>query len=72
MAQWVKGPAFLLLWLGLLLWHGFNPWPRKFYMPRVGAAKKKKKSMGIVGKLQFLHAGESTEVLSTCFHLSSL
>ena len=32
-AQWVKGVAFLLLWLGLLLWHRFDPWPRKFYVP---------------------------------------
>ena len=39
MAQWVKDPALSLQWLGLLLWHGFNPWPRKFHMPRVHKKK---------------------------------
>ena len=29
----VKDPALSLLWLLLQLWHGFNPWPRNFYMP---------------------------------------
>ena len=28
-----KDPALSLLWLGLLLWHRFNPWPRNFCMP---------------------------------------
>ena len=31
-AQWVKDLALSLLWLGPLLWCGFDPWPRKFYM----------------------------------------
>ena len=26
-AQWVKGPALWLLWLGSLLWHGLGPLP---------------------------------------------
>lgn len=26
-ALWVKGLALSLQWLGLLLWHRFNPWP---------------------------------------------
>ena len=26
-AQWVKDLALPLLWLRLLLWHGFDPWP---------------------------------------------
>ena len=34
-----------LLWLGLLLWHGFDPWPRKFCMTWVGPKKKKKVSV---------------------------
>ena len=29
----VKYPAWSLLWLGLLLWHGFDPWSRNFCMP---------------------------------------
>ena len=32
-AQWVKDPALSLQWLWLLLWHGFDPWPRNFHMP---------------------------------------
>ena len=30
--------------LGLLLWHGFDLWPRNFLMPWVQSQKKKKKS----------------------------
>ena len=33
----VKDPALSLLWCG------FDPWPRNFYMPRVWPKKKKKK-----------------------------
>ena len=35
MAQWVKDPALPLLWFKSLLWHGFDLWPRNFYMLRV-------------------------------------
>ena len=31
-AQWVKDPALSLQRLRLLLWYGFDPWPRNFYM----------------------------------------
>ena len=41
MVKWDKDPAFLLLWLGSLLWRRFNFWPRNFHTS--GAAKKKKK-----------------------------
>ena len=27
----------------LLLWHGFDPWPRKFHMPWAWPKKKKKR-----------------------------
>ena len=27
MAQWVKDPALSLLWLSLMLWCAFDPWP---------------------------------------------
>ena len=30
--EWVKGPALSLKRLGLLLWHGFYPWPGNFHM----------------------------------------
>ena len=30
--QWVKDSALSLQWLGLLLWHGFSPWPGTFYI----------------------------------------
>ena len=32
-----------LLWLGLLLWYGFNPWPRNLCMPQARPKKIKKK-----------------------------
>ena len=32
----------LSLWLGLLLWHRFHPWPRNFHMPQAQTKKKKK------------------------------
>ena len=35
MAQWVKDLVLSLSWLGLLLWHGCDPWPRNFDMLRV-------------------------------------
>ena len=47
MAQWVKDLALSLQQLGPLLWHGFNPWLRNFYMPQV-QQKKKKNSEQIV------------------------
>ena len=34
-AQCVKDPALSLMWLRLLLWHGFHPWPGNFCMPWV-------------------------------------
>ena len=40
-AQWLKDPVFSLLWLWLLLWYGFNPWPRNFHMPWAGPKKEK-------------------------------
>ena len=47
-AQLVKNPRWSLLWFGLLLWHGSNPWPKNFLMLSVcfvfGVVKKKKKS----------------------------
>ena len=47
MAQWVKDLVLPLLWLGWLLWWGFNPWPRNFCMPQL-QPKKKKACNGLV------------------------
>ena len=38
-AQWVKDPAWSLLWLSLQLQCEFDPWPRNTHMPQ--ASKKK-------------------------------
>ena len=46
--QQVKGPMLSLLLLGLLHWHGFDPWARNFLMPSMGVAKKKKKYVYIL------------------------
>ena len=39
MAQWIKDMVLSLLWLRLLLWCMFNPWPQNFCMPWVGASR---------------------------------
>ena len=41
MAQWLKGLMLSLQWLGSLLQHGFNPWPRNFLMLWAWPKKKK-------------------------------
>ena len=38
--QWVKDLVISLQHLGLLLWHGFDPWPRNFHMPWAWLLKK--------------------------------
>ena len=43
MTQWVKDVMLFLLWLWLLLWCGFHPWPGNFLMPQEQQKKKKKK-----------------------------
>ena len=44
MAQQVKDLALVLskLWLGLLLWHGFNSWPWDFCTLQVQPKKKER------------------------------
>ena len=41
-AEQVKYSALSLKWLGSLLWHRFNPWPRNFHMPCMWPKNKKK------------------------------
>ena len=43
MAQQVKDLVLSLQQLGLLLWRGFDPWPRNFHILQEGERKKKKK-----------------------------
>ena len=38
----VKDSVLSLLWLGLLLWLGFDSWPGNFHMLQDGLKKKKK------------------------------
>ena len=38
----VEDSALSLQWLGLLLWHGFKPWPGNFCMPRMQPEGKKR------------------------------
>ena len=52
-AQWLKDPALpLLQQLGLLLWRGFDPWPRSFHII-AGAAKAGRKG-GILTAAQWI------------------
>ena len=63
--QWVKDPALSLQWLGSLLRHEFNSWPRKFHMLWVGQKtlpKKNKKSHSIFHP--FLQPLATTNLLS--------
>ena len=48
MAQWVKDLVFSLQWLGSLLWHGFNPWPRNVHMLWACPKKKKKRILTLI------------------------
>lgn len=41
--QWVKDLVLSLQLLGLLLWHGFDLWPKNFSMPQLPPKKEKKK-----------------------------
>ena len=45
-AQQVRNPALSLLQLGLLLWCGFDPWPRNFHMPWVQPKTERENDRG--------------------------
>ena len=42
-----KDLALPLLWLGLLLWLGFDPWPGNLCMLQAWPKKKEKKYVGV-------------------------
>ena len=52
MAQQIKDMVLSLLWLWLLLWYGFHPWPRNFCMPQ--AQPKKKRYVSGIKKPKFI------------------
>ena len=62
MARWVKGLVLSLQQLGLLLWGGFNPWPRNFFMPWNGHVQKKKKKIQHGKKTRGLSWGKGIEL----------
>ena len=72
-AQQVKDPVLSLLWLSLLLWVGFNPWPQNFCMPRTPPKtnkqkkkKKKKKALNISSLLHSkFHIPSPTQIIAT-------
>ena len=41
MAKRLKDLALSLQWLGLLVWLGFDPWPKNFHMPQLWPNKIK-------------------------------
>ena len=45
MLQRVKDLALLLQWLGLLLCHGFDPWPRNFHVSQAQPKKGEKRKV---------------------------
>ena len=47
-AQHVKDLVVLLLWLRLLLWRGFDPWPENFHMTWVQEKEKKKQTLTLL------------------------
>ena len=53
MVQQVKDPALSLLWLGLLLWCGLNPWLGNFCMPQT-LAKKTLNNLGLFDMLNYM------------------
>ena len=46
-AQRVKDLVVSLLWLWLLLWRRFDPWPWNLCMPRVWPKNKREKMWGV-------------------------
>ena len=47
MVQKVKVLVSSLQWLRLLLWLGFDPWPRNFHKPQEQPEKKKSKKKSV-------------------------
>ena len=52
--QWVSDPALSLQQqLGLLLWLGFDPWPKNFHILLVWSKKKKKRESQLCEEIEF-------------------
>ena len=45
LVQRVKDLELSLQWPGLLLWHGFDPWSRKFHTPQVWPKKREREGL---------------------------
>ena len=45
-AQRLKNPALLLLWLGLMLWCGFRPWLRNFHTTQATWLRHRRRGAG--------------------------
>ena len=74
--QRVKDPALSLLWIRLLLWHKFSPWPRNFCMPWVQLKKKKKEMkkidpQDIITDLHTVASGKVMKTKKPCIHSSN-
>ena len=59
-AQQVKDLVLSLQWLGSLLRHRINPWPRNLLMRQVQPKKKKKKKETKKEKKTYIHAKDKT------------
>ena len=77
MTQWIKDLTLSLLWLRLLLWRRFNPWPRNFHTPWVQPkqANKKKKVKRELTEWEKIFANKATDkglIFKTDKHLMEL
>ena len=55
MAKWVKDLALSLQQLRLLLWHRFDPWPRKLSHVASTAKKRKKRKRKLSIRISYLY-----------------
>ena len=66
MAQWVKALALSLLWLWLLLWLGFDPWPGKFCMLQVQPEKEEGEEKHYLNSWRALSLGAVCQMAWKC------
>ena len=60
MVQLVKDLVLSLMWLRLLLWHRFNPWPQEF-LHAMDAVKKEIKKENTVQSQEYTVRSQVTE-----------